>query len=97
MAGSALQKYECQGSTKEGKSVFEEAIERLNQEISNMPIAAKFDYKKRAYTVEDIQNILGLSRASAYRLMKSNQFHVVRIGSQIRVPVKAFEEWLEGK
>ena len=79
--------------------MFDEAIERLNAEIEAeskeiaSPVAPP---EKRTYTVEDIQNILGVTRTTAYRLVNSNQFRVIKIGRSIRIPVKAFDEWLEG-
>ena len=52
--------------------------------------------EKRTYTVEEIQNILGISRPVAYKLAKSGQFHIVKIGKQIRISAKSFDAWLEG-
>ena len=49
----------------------------------------------RTYRVEDIAKILGIVRSSAYNLIKANQFHVVRIGSSIRISRKSFDEWLD--
>lgn len=76
--------------------MFEDAIEKLNRETESMAGLPKFQCEKRTYTVEDIQNILNVSRTSAYRLIKSNQFHVLKIGTTVRVPVKAFDAWFEG-
>lgn len=78
--------------------MFDEAIERLNAEIeaqTQEPVTP-CGTEKRTYTVEEIQSILGISRTSAYRLANSNQFHVVKIGTTIRIPVKAFDDWLAG-
>ena len=52
--------------------------------------------KKRTYSVKEIQSILEISRPAAYNLVNSGQFHIVKIGKQIRVSVKSFDEWLEG-
>lgn len=52
--------------------------------------------EKRIYTVEEIQDILGLSKTSAYSLVKSGMFHIVKVGSQYRVSKKNFDAWLEG-
>lgn len=52
---------------------------------------------KGTYTVEDIQAILGISRSSAYYLVNSGQFRAIKVGRQIRVPIKGFEQWLEGQ
>ena len=51
---------------------------------------------KQSYTVKEIQSFLGISRPTAYKLVKSELFRTVKVGRQIRIPAKAFEEWLEG-
>ena len=48
-----------------------------------------------AYTVDEIQDILGISRTSAYNLVKKKVFHSVRIGGSIRISKKSFDEWLD--
>ena len=53
--------------------------------------------EKRIYTVEEIQDILGVSKTSAYRLVKSGMFHIVKVGGQYRVSKKSFDTWLEGQ
>ena len=50
---------------------------------------------KRTYTVDEIQDILGISRTSAYNLVKKKVFHSVRIGGSIRISKKSFDEWLD--
>lgn len=53
--------------------------------------------EKRIYTVEEIQDILSVSRMSAYKLVKSGVFHIVKVGGQYRVSKKSFDAWLEGQ
>lgn len=48
----------------------------------------------RTYTVDDIASILGIGRASAYKLAKSGAFQIIRIGTMIRISRKSFEDWL---
>lgn len=80
--------------------MFEERIEELNRAheqegvTANTANAARFE--KRTYTVDEIQDILGISRTSAYNLVNSNAFRVVRVGGHIRIPCKAFDTWLDG-
>lgn len=50
--------------------------------------------QNRTYTVDDIAAILGIGRASAYRLAKSGAFKIIRIGNMIRISRKSFEDWL---
>lgn len=54
------------------------------------------DYDKRIYTVEEIQDILGVSKTSAYNLVKINVFHSVKIGDHYRISKKSFDKWLDG-
>lgn len=80
--------------------MFEDRISQINGETAPTIIAdvppIPTGRGKRTYTVEDIQDILGISRSAAYRLANSGQFHTVKIGQQIRVPVKVFDTWLDG-
>lgn len=74
--------------------MFEEKISELNS--SN---AFAFQYgsegEKRVYTVDEIQDILGVSRTTTYRLIKSGVFHSVRVGGQHRISKKSFDSWLD--
>lgn len=49
----------------------------------------------RTYTVDEIAEMLGISRSSAYKLVKQDDFSVVRIGNSIRVSKKSFDAWLD--
>lgn len=50
---------------------------------------------KRTYTVDEIQDILGVSRPTAYNLVKKNLFRSVRVGGSIRISKRSFDEWLD--
>ncbi|HOO51677.1 MAG TPA: helix-turn-helix domain-containing protein [Alphaproteobacteria bacterium] len=50
---------------------------------------------KRTYTVDEIQDILGISRSSAYNFVKQGLFRTVRVGGSIRISKKSFDEWLD--
>lgn len=41
--------------------------------------------ERRTYTVDDIAQILGIGRTSAYILVKEGHFKIVRIGNAIRI------------
>ena len=43
--------------------------------------------EKKTYTVEEIAEQLNISKKAAYSLVKSGQFHYVRVGKVIRVSV----------
>ena len=51
--------------------------------------------QSRTYTVNDIAAILGIGRASAYKLASSGLFKTIRIGNMIRISRKSFEDWLK--
>lgn len=72
----------------------EDRIAALNQQNTAMAVpVGQFD--KRTYTVDEIQDILCISRTSAYNLVKKGVFHCVRIGGSIRISKKSFDEWLD--
>jgi excisionase family DNA binding protein len=45
----------------------------------------------------DLKDFLKISKTAAYELVKSKQFHVVKIGRTFKVPKKAFKIWWEGQ
>ena len=51
--------------------------------------------ERRTYTVDDIAQILGIGRTSAYILVKEGHFKIVRIGNDIRISKRSFDEWLD--
>ena len=52
---------------------------------------------KRCYTVQDLQDILGVGRKSVYSLLKRNEFRWIRVGAIYMIPKKSFDEWLESE
>lgn len=55
----------------------------------------------RLYDIEDIQEILGIGRTTAYDLVKKaysaqEPFKVIKIGRLYRIPKKAFDDWMNG-
>jgi len=56
-------------------------------ELNNLGITLK---------VEEIAEILNIGRTNAYELVNSNEFRVVKVGKQLRIPTKTFLEWLYG-
>ena len=50
--------------------------------------------QSRTYTVNDIAAILGIGRATAYKLANSGAFKTIHIGNMIRIYRKSFEDWL---
>ena len=75
------------------RTMFEEKIAALNRANEQSAVC----YEKRTYTVDEIQDILGISRPTAYNLVKKGLFHSVRVGGHIRISKKSFDEWLDQK
>lgn len=53
--------------------------------------------EKRIYSVEEIAEMLNISKTSAYRLVKKGQFNIVRVGTSIRVSKISFDMWLDSQ
>ena len=47
------------------------------------------------YTIEDIMIILGISKPTAYNLLKKDYFRYVKIGRGYRISRKSLDEWLD--
>ena len=52
---------------------------------------------KRIYTVDEIQDILGISRPTAYKLIHRGEFRSVRAGGHIKVSKVSFDAWLDAQ
>ena len=48
-------------------------------------------------SVQDVSAVLGISRARAYELVKSDGFPAMNIGSRIIVPKEEFILWIKQK
>lgn len=70
---------------------FQNAISREDHFMSTNE---KGTPQSRTYTVNDIAAILGIGRATAYKLANSGAFKTIRIGNMIRISRKSFEDWL---
>lgn len=61
----------------------------------------EFNYKKQAvsekrtYSVQEIADILQISRSMAYSLCKQSLFKTVKVGKYVRVSKPSFDEWLD--
>ena len=71
---------------------FQNAISREDHFMSTNE---KETSQSKTYTVNDIAAILGIGRASAYKLANSGLFKTIRIGNMIRISRKSFEDWLK--
>lgn len=68
--------------------MFEDRIAALNKDTEAMP---SIPYEKRIYTVDEIQDILGIGRNSAYNLVKSGAFHRDHIGGNVRTRIRPYK------
>ena len=71
--------------------------QRRKERIMPRTIARQQTTVPRTYRVEEIAEILGIGRSSAYKLVQQGQFKVVRIGSSIRISRSSFDSWLENQ
>lgn len=51
--------------------------------------------EKLAFTISEAAKAAGVSRPTLYRWTHIEGFPVVRVGRITRIPVRAFERWLE--
>ena len=63
-------------------------------DINNLTIQPKPSSGNRCYTVQDLQDILGVGRKSVYSLLKRKEFRWIQVGAVYRIPKKSFDEWL---
>ena len=49
----------------------------------------------KVYTVKEVQDILKISKNTAYELIKSGAFPVLRIGRTYRISAEGFDAWLK--
>ena len=76
----------------------DELMEQRMAELNarNTEKTPAFDSEKRAYSVDDIMEILDISRSSAYILIKKNLFRSVKIGNQLRISKASLNGWTMG-
>ena len=52
--------------------------------------------EKRCYTVQEVQEILNISRPSVYNLLKKGEFHSVFVAGRHMISKASFDAWLNG-
>lgn len=63
--------------------------------IERVVLSNHAEEDKRTYTVSEIQDILEISKVTAYNLIQKGEFRSIRVGSHIRISKKSFDEWLD--
>ncbi len=48
-------------------------------------------------TIPELQAVLRIGRSTAYRLIKTNDIHSIRIGRCIRIPKQFVEEYVQAR
>ena len=76
------------------EKLLEQRIAELNASSGEI-LAVSDNKEKRTYSIEEIQQILDISRSTAYLLIKRKLFKSVKVGKQIRISKKSFDEWLD--
>ena len=52
--------------------------------------------RDRCYTVQELQEILGVSRPTIYNLLKKKEFRWIQLdGGKYRISKKSFDDWLD--
>lgn len=62
-------------------------------EVNNTATQANAD--KRTYSVQEIADILQISRSMAYVLCRKSLFKTVRVGKYVRISKPSFDAWLD--
>ncbi|MGN8750782.1 helix-turn-helix domain-containing protein [Oscillospiraceae bacterium HCP3S3_D12] len=55
----------------------------------------RYDALPLTLTVPEVGEVLGISRAAAYELVRSRGFPSMRIGTRILVPKDKFIQWID--
>ena len=77
------------------ESDFEQRIQELNATpVHAQPTSLS---GKKVYTIHEIQDILGVSMATAYKLTNQNLFRCVKIGRHIRISKQSFDARIDGQ
>ena len=58
-------------------------------------IHKSYDELPLTLSVQEIAIVLGISKTSAYELVRSKGFPILKIGSRLVVPKEKFREWVE--
>lgn len=68
----------------------------MTETVQNCTMNTVAVAEKRCYTVEDLQNILCVSRPTVYALLRRKEFRWFQIGGgKYRISKKSFDEWLD--
>lgn len=60
-------------------------------------MARNLNHSPLTYNAEELAEVLGISRAKAYQLMRTDGFPTIHIGRRLLVSVKGLERWVEAQ
>ena len=69
----------------------------LYMAVEEMNLNTQANSEKRTYSVQEIAEILQISRSMAYNLCKQSLFKTVKVGKYVRVSKPSFDDWLDSK
>lgn len=69
--------------------------EDMAVEETNLQIQAGSE--KRTYSVQEIADILQISRSMAYNLCRQSLSKTVKVGKYVRISKSSFDDWLDSK
>lgn len=52
-------------------------------------------HDRLTYTVDEVAQMLGISRGLAYEMVRQGELPSIRLGRRLLVPCRTFERWLE--
>ena len=63
--------------------------------VDNEKIMCPAEAEKRIYSVQEIADILQISKSMAYTLCKNAPFKTVKVGKYVRISKPSFDAWLD--
>lgn len=56
-----------------------------------------FQMEKRVYTIEEVAELLCISKSYVYKLVRNNKIPNLTLGKRKLIPIDKFNKWLETK
>ncbi len=54
-------------------------------------------FSKKSYSVEEVQDILGITRQTVYKLIKQACFQAIMLENGYRIMKSSFDKWLDNE
>ncbi len=69
----------------------------VNMTVENNNNDCHAEPNKRTYSVQEVADILQISKSMAYSLCKDAPFKCVKVGKYVRISKPSFDAWLDSK